>query len=169
MTADRQDRKAHHLITPCPIPAPPFFLPVAHVIIHSAPVSYDQASAICAIASKRLETPSWASCRNSPVLMRMLPPHTSVSTRRAFRRRRLVKADLGRRAGTWFMPVGRNHRRRLPVDEQYGHLVPVPVSRRDNRANQRDSHVRHVLGGRGQVQFNVRHRGSSPLRWLPML
>ena len=31
----------------------------------------------------RLETPSRASCRNSPVLMRMLPPHTSVSMKRA--------------------------------------------------------------------------------------
>src|SRR6266550_4464835 len=83
MSASPQDRKAHHLFAPCPIPAPTFFLPVAHVDIHSAPVVYDQDSAICAITSKRLETPSLASCRNSPVLMRMLPPHTSVSTRRA--------------------------------------------------------------------------------------
>ena len=36
MTADPQDRKAHHLIAPRPIPAPPFFLPAAHVSIHSA-------------------------------------------------------------------------------------------------------------------------------------
>src|SRR5258705_1328485 len=36
MTADLQDRKVHHPIAPRPVPAPPLFLPVAHVSIQSA-------------------------------------------------------------------------------------------------------------------------------------
>lgn len=61
MTADLQDGKAHHLNAPRPVPAPPFFLPLAHVSIRSVRQRqgiYDQDSAICAIASKRLEPPS---------------------------------------------------------------------------------------------------------------
>ena len=38
----------------------------------------------------------------------------------------------------------------------------VFVGSRDDGADQRDSHVRHVLGGGGQVQFKLGHRGCSP-------
>lgn len=105
MMTDLQDRKAHHLISPRLILVPLLFPPVTHsgtpgrwmmskdrppgrtigplCRLGSAAGIYGQDSAICAIASKRLETPSLASCRNSSALMRMLPPHVSVSTIRA--------------------------------------------------------------------------------------
>ena len=87
MTADLQDGKAHHLLAPRPVPGAAALVASRSCQLPPGPVvrqgSYDQDSAICAIVSKRPETPSRASCRNSPVLIRMLPPHTSVSTRRA--------------------------------------------------------------------------------------
>jgi len=37
-------------------------------------------------------------------------------------------------------------------------ISSLPFGRGDNRADQRDSQIRHVLGGGGQVQFKLRHR-----------
>ena len=119
---------------------------------------YGQDSAICAIASKRGETPALASCRNSPVLMRMLPPQRIFERQACFWRCRLVKGDLGRRAGPPLMPVGSDHRGWFPVNEQHGHLILVLVGCRDNRAHQRKSHLLHVFASGGQVQFDLRHR-----------
>jgi len=62
MMADLQDRQAQHLIAPRPVPAPPFFFASRSCQRPLGPAArqgiYDQDSAICAIASNRLEPSS---------------------------------------------------------------------------------------------------------------
>jgi len=170
MTADRQDRKAHHLIAPRPVPAPPLFLPVAHAIIHQSGSAPGRPRPGFRDLRHRLEA---AGDPFSGELAKLPGAHADAAAphvgehEACFRRRHLVKTDPGRRPGAPFMPVGRDHRRRFPVDEQHGHLIAVFVGCRDNRADQRDSHLRRVLGGGGLVQFKLRHHfGLSSLRWL---